>query len=120
MSQTDKPRSFRLSHHPDANLLAAFEEWKRASIMAEALSDDLPEEQQERCWEMVFQTRQRLAALPARTPQGAAAKVRYLFAALGDRIECYNECHRILWSLIRELEEMENAQGAANTAAPEA
>ncbi|MCW2248935.1 hypothetical protein M2352_004595 [Azospirillum fermentarium] len=120
MSQTDKPRGFRPSRHPDAKLLATFEEWKHASVMAEALSDDLPEDQQERCWEMVFQTRQRLAALPARTPQGAAVKVRYLFATLGDRIECYNECHRILWSLIKELEDMENARGTTNIAAPEA
>lgn len=107
--------------HPDAALLAAFEDWRRASPIAENLPEAWTEEQREPYWQEVYGALDRMEALPARTPDGIAVKLRYLHAALGETMESYDtilkgqpptaDCladfrHRLLWKTMQDAERM--------------
>ena len=114
--------------NPDAELLAAFEEWKRASIIAENLPDEMSEEDREPYWAKVYVALDRMGELPALTPAGATVKLRLLFAAVTEMKESYDTIwfgtqptdealsdyrYRMLWSLIGDTERMSTAVLAA-------
>lgn len=109
--------------HPDAELLTAFEDWKRANIIAENLPEDMGDEERDPYWEPVWGAVRRMKELPARTPAGMAVKLRYLFASLGELTESYEAIwygthpsdellsdsrYRMLWDLIADAETMDH------------
>lgn len=110
-----------LTPHPDAELLAAFEEWKQASIIVEGLPMGMSDADREPYEQRVNRALDLMDTLPARTPTGVAAKLGYLFASMGESGDCYDAiCHnvppmadtlsdqrfRMLWTLIADVQRM--------------
>lgn len=124
------------SARDDFDLLAAFEEWKVASPIAEHLPKGTADDERERAWARVWRAVDRMKALPARTPAGLAAKLRYLFASFGQGPEDYDAIWNgtqpneetladgnmgMLWCTIGEAERMTApAQPVADTLNPDA
>ncbi|CAO3372920.1 hypothetical protein [Azospirillum argentinense] len=107
----------------DAEILATFAAWKRDAAAAERLPSEMPAEEREVVWDAVQSLVRRMEAIPAMTPNGVAAKLLYLFAAITEDafFEVYegeppkdyllkDHRYRMLWKLIGEVEKMGNAR----------
>ena len=114
----------RAEASPDAELLAAFEEWRRATLVADRLPIDIPEDESKPYDDAVDRAGDQVEDLPARTLHGIAIKLRYLFAKRGEQAVHYGAIlsgakiasgdlpdprDRMLWNLINDLERMASA-----------
>lgn len=107
---------------PDADLLTAFAEWRRASLIAESLPDTMTEDKRKPYWEAVFHAVDAMA-LSAETTIGVEVKLLYTFAEITEIPEGYRAVwsgtspdphgkvlsdfrYLILWSAIQDLRRM--------------
>lgn len=107
--------------NPDAELLAAFDAWVKATRVQEALPLTLTEEDMKPFDDAAYRAGDLVEELPACTLQGVAAKLRFLFAKRGEGMEHYDAIlngtepnedaladyrDRMTWNLIVDVERM--------------
>lgn len=109
------------SANPDTELLRAYADWIEASRVRDSLPDDWKDEAYEPYDRVVIEALERLHRIPATTPQGVAAKLRWFWAATGESCDHYNAVvngtavtdevlgdwrYRLGWNLIQDIERM--------------
>ncbi len=111
--------------HLDADLLQAWSDLVDASRRRDALPDDTEEEDVELYYDAIWSAEDRLRAIPARTPEGLAVKLRWLWCEqkedsrrpydvifygapiTPDLIEDWRD--QLFWKLIADAERMARA-----------
>lgn len=111
---------------PDAEMLMAFDEWCRVSMLAERLPDSATDAERQACSASISEA-ERVLAMPAETAAGVVVKLLHSFAAIVELPEAYEAVwsgtpadpdsdalsdarHAMMWSAIQDLQRISERQ----------